>query len=404
MPSYRYKAIDKFGKHTVGVMGAELEGAVAAKLKQLGYVPISIKEMKDEVRLSKFFVRFKRVKFSELNMFTRQFATLQKAGIPILASLDALREQTTNKVLKNAIEQIIRDIEAGLNLSSAIGKHPAIFNNLYVNMIGSGETSGLLDETLERLAVLGEREEMIHLRVSAATRYPIIVVVALIIGFLILTTLVMPRFAKIYSQYTVALPLPTQILLWINFVITKYWWLLIILAVILIFAFNKVINTKMGRTWWDNLKLRVPIFGPLVFKLTMSRFARITGTLMHSGIPILKVLDLASSGTGNVIISRIIDNIKINVSEGKGMAEPMKVSGAFPPVVIQMVSVGESTGKTDELLIHVSNYYDSRIDYTINNLISLIEPILIVILGCGVLFMALGIFLPMWNLMALFKR
>jgi type II secretory pathway component PulF len=404
MLSYQYKARDKFGKPTSGLMSADSESAVATKLSQLGFVPISIKEAKPEMALSNFLDRFGRVKFSDLNMFTRQLATLQKAGLPLLSSLSALREQATNRILKDALGQIVRDIEAGVSLSSALGKHPKIFNTLYINMVASGEATGMLDQVLEKLATLGEHDEMIRLRIKAATRYPIIVVIAIIIGFLVLTTFVVPRFARIYSQFTTALPLPTQILLGIHYIVTKFWWLLILIIGLFIFGFNKFINTTPGRLRWDNLKLKVPILGPLVLKLIMSRFTRITGTLLHSGIPILKVLDLASGGVGNVIISRTIANIKTNVIAGKGMIDPMKVSGIFPPVVIQMVSVGEESGKLDELLLHISDYYDTQVDYTINNLTSLIEPILIFVLGCIVLFMALGIFLPMWSLMSLFKR
>jgi MSHA biogenesis protein MshG len=220
----------------------------------------------------------------------------------------------------------------------------------------------------------------------------------------VLTVLVVPRYAKIYEQYAKALPLPTQILLGINYAVTKLWWLLIITGIAANFIFKQYISTKIGRFSWDSFKLKVPVFGPLLLKLSISRFTRITGTLMKSGIPILKILDIASGSTGNEVVAKAVTNIKNNVMEGKGIAAPMKVSGLFPPIVTQMVSVGEDTGKLDVLLIHVSNYYDEQVDYTINNLTSLIEPILIFVLGLGVLFMALGIFLPMWNLMSIFKR
>lgn len=337
-------------------------------------------------------------------MFTRQLATLQKAGLPILSSLKALREQAVNKKLKEVIGQILRDIEGGSSLSSALAKHPKAFSVLYVNMVNSGETAGTLDQVLERLADLGEHDEKIKMRVKAATRYPVIVVVSMLIGFLILIAVVVPRFARIYAQFTTVLPLPTQILLGIQYVLSRFWWFLLLAAAAGIFGFNKFINTKKGRFFWDGLKLKVLVFGPLVLKLSMSRFSRLTSMLMKSGVPILKVLELASGGAGNVIISRTIDSIKASVNEGKGMAEPMKVSGVFPPIVVQMVSAGEETGKVDELLLHVSDYYDSQVEYTIDNLTSLIEPILIFVLGTGVLFMALGIFLPMWNVMSLFKR
>lgn len=404
MPNYRYEGRDKFSKPVSGIMSAEDENAVAVKLEQLGFVPLAITETKEVSRVAQFLSPSVRIKFSDLNMFTRQLATLQKAGLPILLSLGALRQQTQNKILKEVIAQVIRDIESGTNLSGALGKYPLIFNSLYVNMVASGEASGRLDSVLERLATLSEHDEAIRLRIKSATRYPMIVVAAMVIGFIILTTLVVPRYAKIYEQYTTALPLPTQILLGINYAVTKLWWLLIITGAAIYFLFKRYINTKSGRIFWDGFKLKVPIFGPLLLKLSISRFTRITGTLMRSGIPVLKILDISSGSTGNEVISQAIINIKNNVAEGKGMSEPMKVSGFFPPIVTQMVAVGEETGKLDDLLIHVSDYYDEQVDYTVNNLTSLIEPILIFVLGLGVLFMALGIFLPMWNLMSIFKK
>lgn len=404
MPNYQYKARDKFGKSVSGVMSADNENAVATKLGQLGYVPITIAETKQDSGEIKFLGSAARVKFTDLNMFTRQMATLQRAGLPILVSLSALREQAQNKVFKEVITQIIREIEAGLSLSASLEKYPFIFDSLYINMIASGEVSGKLDEVLERLANLREHDETIRLRIKSATRYPLFVVVAMVVGFIVLTTLVVPRYAKIYSQYETALPLPTQILLGINYAVTKLWWLLIILGTAAYFLFKRYINTKIGRSTLDNLKLKSPVFGPLFLKLSISRFTRITGTLMHSGIPILKVLDIAIGSVGNEVVVKAISSIKDNIMEGKGMAEPMRVSGLFPPLVTQMVAVGEDTGKLDELLIHVSNYYDEQVDYTVNNLTTLIEPILIFGLGLGVLFMALGIFLPMWNLMSIFKK
>lgn len=385
-------------------MSAEDENAVALKLNQLGFVPISITETKEASQVVQLLGSSVRVKSADLNMFTRQLATLQKAGLPILLSLSALRQQAQNKIFKEVIAQITRDIEAGSNLSGALEKYPLIFDSLYINMVASGEVSGKLEQVLERLATLSEHDAVIQMRIKSATRYPLIVVIAMVLGFIILTTLVIPRYARIYAQYTTALPLPTQILLGINYLVTKLWWLVIICGAAGYYLFKKYINTKAGRMAWDSFKLKVPVFGPLLLKLSISRFTRITGVLMRSGIPILKILDISSGSTGNQVVSKAILNIKNNVAEGKGIAEPMKVSGLFPPIVTQMVSVGEETGKLDELLIHVSNYYDEQVDYTISNLTSLIEPILIFVLGLGVLFMALGIFLPMWNLMSIFKK
>jgi len=404
MATYQYKARDKFGKSINGLMDAESEGQIASKLREMRYVPVSIKPAQESSGLSSFMNRFRRIRLFEVNMFTEQLAVLQKAGVPILLSLKTINEGTINKNLKDIIGQVSRDIEAGANLSSALAKHPAVFKPLYVNMIKTAEASGTLGQVLERLVALGEYEEKFRLRIKAATRYPILVVIAIIIGFLILTTLVIPRFTKIYSQFSAAWPLPTRMLIWLNLAITRYWWVMIIAGGACILAFQKFINTEKGRILWDNFKLKVPVFGPLELKLIMSRFTRIMGTLMKSGVGLFEILDLSSDGVGNVIVFRTIENIKKSVSEGKGLSEPMRISGIFPPIVVQMISVGEQTGKLDDLLMHVSDYYDAQVEYTVSNLTALIEPFLICILGCAVLFMALGIFLPMWNLMNLFRR
>ncbi len=387
-----------------GLLGAESEKAVVVKLEQMGYIPISILLSKTDQAFDVFWDIFQGVKSSELNMFTRLLFTLQRAGLPLLSSLNALREQTLNKRLKDTIEQIAMDIEGGSNLSSALARHPKVFDDLYVSMIRSGEASGKLSEILERLAILGEHDEKVRLRVKSAMKYPVIIVSGIIIGFLALVTLVVPRFQDLYSQFTTALPLPTQILLGINTMVTKFWWLMILSVAGAVFSFKKIIKNAKGMFWWDNVRLKIPIVGPLLLKLIMSRFCRIMGTLLRSGVPILQILDLVAGTVGNVVIVQVMDKVKKSVNEGSGMLEPMKASGMFPVVVTQMVAAGEETGKLDDLLLHVADYYDSEVAYTIDNFVSLIEPILIFVLGIGVLFMALGVFLPMWSLMDLFKK
>ncbi len=404
MTTYHYKARDQFSKSLEGIMAAESENAVALKLKQMGYIPISIIQTRGKQKFDSIFDGLRGIKSSELNMFSRQLYALQKAGLPLLGSLMALRDQAANRTFKNVLGQIIRDIEGGVNLSLALESHPRIFDNIYVNMIRSGEVSGRLSEILERLTSLGERDEKIRLRIKTALRYPMIVVLAITIAFIILIIVVLPKFAQLYSQFKTQLPLPTRILIGLNFFLTHYWWLIIILLILGSIAFIALIRTKKGKYYWDQLKLRLPIFGPLLLKLALSRFGRINGTLMKSGVPLLQILDLVAEGEGNVIISKTYTQVKKSVNEGKGMLEPMKTSGLFPPVVTQMVAVGEETGKLDELLLHVSDYYDTEIDYTINNLVTLIEPILTFFLAIVVLFIALGVFMPMWNMIHLYKR
>ena len=231
-------------------------------------------------------------------MFTRQLVTLQRAGLPLLTSLDSIREQTASPILKTALNRTIADIEGGSHLSEALAKHPNVFDELYVNMVKAGEAGGMLDEVLERLAILGEHEENMKEQIKTATRYPIMVVFALLIGFLILTTLVIPRFADIFSKFDTALPVPTRMLIWLNHAITNYWWATLIVVSLLVVGFKKIITMDAGRRWWDSMKLKFPVFGPLFVKISMSRFARITGTLTRSGVPILHILDLVSKGVG----------------------------------------------------------------------------------------------------------
>lgn len=405
MSLYRYKARDKAGQLREGTMEADLESAVAVKLQEMGCLPISIVPAKPEQKFFKNFLdQFNKVKFTDLNLLTRQLYTLQKAGIPLLSGLYSLKEQTANRILKDILEKVAKDIEAGLNFSSALERHPKVFTALYVNMIRTGEASGRLAEILERLSILGEHDETIRLKIKGALRYPAIVLTTIVLGFLTLVTFIMPKFQSLYNQFTTPLPLPTQILLGINYVLRRLWWLILLLGGGFVTLARQYLETPPGLLWWDTFKLRIPIFGPLILKLSMSRFCRITGILIKSGIPILQILELVSKSVGNAALSRIIDEIKESVNEGKGMLAPMKKSSVFPPIVIQMIAIGEETGKLDDLLLHVSDYYDEQVDHTIANLVSLIEPILIFILGFMVLFMALGVFLPVWSLMQLFRK
>jgi MSHA biogenesis protein MshG len=225
----------------------------------------------------------------------------------------------------------------------------------------------------------------------------------LCLAFLILVAFVIPRFAGVYGAFNAALPLPTRMLIGLNLAIRKFWYLFIIFIVAAAIIFKRFIRSSFGRPAWDNFKLKMPVFGPLVTMITMSRFARVTAVLMKSGVPILEILGLVSDTTPNIIIKRAIQNIKESVNQGKGISEPMKASSLFPPVVVQMVATGEQTGKVDELLLSVADYYDRESGYMIKNLTTYIEPILIFVLAVMVLIMALGIFMPMWNLIKVFK-
>lgn len=402
MANFRYKARDKFARLVTGTTLAENKDAAAKKLSEMGYIPISIEEFR-ELGVDKILERFKRVESEEVNAFTRQLYSLQKAGLPLLSSLEAVAQQAKNKYFKIVIEEIARDIRGGLSFSAALKKHGRIFNGVYIAMVSAAEAGGNLVDILARITNLLEQEIDTRSRINAATRYPALAFVVLCLAFLVVVTFVIPRFAVIYSQFNTALPLPTRILIAISIFIRKFWYLAILITAGIIFAFVRFIHSKTGRPIFDNFKLKIPVLGPLVEMLIMSRFARVTAILMKSGVPILEVLDLVANTSGNIIIARAITNIKESVNQGRGMSEPMKISGLFPVSVVQMVAIGEQTGRIDELLTSVADYYDTESGYTIKNLATYIEPILILVLGIMVLVMALGIFLPMWNLIKLFR-
>ena len=403
MPKYEYKVRDKFGQSVSDDLIAESETSAIGQLRKSNYTIVSLEEKKKESSLKFFLSKIKGVKLSELNMFVRQLATLQRAGVSIIRSIKALEDQAVNKILRDALEEIRKDIREGNSLSSALEKKENIFGHMYSVMIKVGEESGTLSDTLDRLATLGEHEQRVRMQVKAATRYPLMVVTAIIIAFLVLIFLVIPRFAKIYGSAGIELPLPTMILIWTHYAMTKFWWIIALCLGIFGFIFNRLLKTLGGRKSWDGFKLKIPVFGPLMVKVAMSKFSRVTGILMNSGVPILKILDLTKSSVDNLAIANALENIAQGVTEGRGISEPMKEISFFPPVVVQMVEIGEETGRLDELLIYVADYYDFQVEYTVSNMTSLLEPILLFILACGVLLMALGIFLPMWSLIDVFK-
>lgn len=403
MPVFLYKARDKHGSLFRGTVDTLNKEAVAAQLDGMGYFPVSIEEQRNSVISFDFFSQLQPVTLENLIIFTRQLATLMAAGMPFITSFDALIEQTENKLLKQAITQVRKDVEAGKSFADALSRHPKIFNDLYVNMIRAGEVAGVLDEMLERLASLAEHEADTRARIKSATRYPKIVILALVVAFVILMTFVVPRFAGMYANFRAQLPLPTRIMIWASYIFQHYWYWMLGSVVLVIFCFKKYINTSRGRLNWDHFKIKVPIFGPILLKAALSRFARVFAALNRGGLPILQALEIVAKTVNNVIISRVIDNLREGVREGKGLYQQMRVSGFFPPVVTQMVAIGEETGRLEDMLMKVSEYYDRDVDYSIRNLSTALEPILLTLIGGMVLFMALAIFMPWWNLINVMK-
>jgi type II secretory pathway component PulF len=337
-------------------------------------------------------------------VFSRQLATLLSAGVPFVQSLATLEKQTENPRLKNTIVAVRTDLESGATFSDALAKHPKIFNKLYVSMIRAGETAGILDDILNRLALLAEHDAETRARVKAAVRYPLIVVVAISLAFAFLVSFVIPKFAAIFARFKTELPLPTRILIGINYVIQHYWYFIILGTGVLVWGIVSYVRTPQGRWHWDRLKLKLPVFGVLFQKVALSRFARVFSAMQKSGISMMITLEIAAETVGNVVIARVVEEMRDSLREGKRLLVPMEASGLFPPLVVQMISVGEETGQIDTMLNKVSDYYDMDVEYSLRNLSTMIEPILLLFVGGMVLFLALGIFLPMWNMMSLFRK
>lgn len=398
MPIFQYKARDRQGGLLTGTIDTANREAAADHLGTLGYIPVRIEEKREGVLTEDLFLRFQRVRPEDLIMFSRQLATLVNAGIPFLTCLDTLAAQTENKRLRGILIQVRKDVEGGSAFSDALARHPKVFSDLYIGMIRAGEAAGVLDEILNRLALLAEHEAETRARVKAAVRYPIIVVVAICIAFAILVTFVVPVFAKAFSQFKMQLPLPTRILIGINHVVQNYGYLVLVGIAAAIVGFRAYIKTDRGSRWWDSLKLSFPVLGVLFVKISMSRFSRIFATLYRSGLPMLQALDIVADAVGNRVVMRAVERVRESAREGRGLADPMRASGVFPPLVVQMVATGEESGNLDEMLNRVSEYYDKEVEYAIRNLSTIIEPILLLVIGGMVLFLALAIFLPWWDM------
>lgn len=397
MPSYTYKARDKSGLVVSGTREAPNERVVADRLSDLGYYVISI-SLEKEAPEARLFTRRKKVTTQNIVTFTRQLATMIRAGMTFTVSLDTLSQQTENPTLKEIVGKIKKDVEGGLAFSDALAKHPKVFSELYVNMIRAGEAGGVLEEILERLIFIAEREGETRSRLQAALTYPTVVVsvAILVVGFL--AVVVFPRFMTIFARAEVTLPLPTRILLAVSSFVQAYWWAILGGVLIIIFSYRGYSRTEGGGFIIDRIKLNIPIFGLLIKKLIVARFARILSTLHGSGVPILNALEIVERTIGNVVISRVVGNVRTSVREGESIAEPLRISKVFPPMVVHMITIGEESGALDKMLTEVADTYDREVDYALKNVTAALEPVLIVVMGIIVAFIALSLFLPYFEM------
>ncbi len=398
MPIYHYKAITQAGALVQDELEAPNSAAVAEKLEELGYQPVRIQEKKGGLSSAKLFEKKPKIKPNDIIVFTRQLVTLIKAGVPLLSALEALAEQTDNPFMREVILKIYVDIESGISLSEALARHPRVFEPMYINSIRAGEMGGALDEVLERLADMIEYDRETRARIKSAMRYPIIVVVSLVVAVIALMMLVVPKFLHMFAKLGIELPLPTRILLIVYNLMSQYWYVGLAGMALLYTAFKLWVKTPSGRYAFDQIKLKLPIFGPLLMKSYMSRFTRMFETLNRSGLPILQTIEIVGKTIGNSVITAELEKVSAGIRRGDGLAVPLRQSKLFPPMVVRMIAIGEQSGSLDEMLHNVSEHYDMEVDYAVKGLTSMIEPILTVGLGVIVLFLALAIFLPMWDM------
>ncbi len=409
MPLYRYKVRKREdGTVLTGTLeGADLPGVIE-RLDELGYIPITIKEDKSKRPVPgapKINIPFltPRVKLVDLITFTRQFVTLHKAGLPMLQAITALQAQTRSKALADALDGIRKDLMGGMTLSTALSRYPHIFNELYVNSVWAGETGGVLDEILGRIVDLLDHERKLRSDILSALRYPLFVVGAFFVVIIVLATFVLPRFISILSAIGGKVPLPTRVLIIITNALKHYWLFGLIAIILIVVLIAMFIRTKSGRLWWDKLKISLPIYGGISYKITLSRFARMFETLDRAGLPILRSLSLVGKTCGNAYIATKVDTVAESVRRGRGLAVPMRDVKVFPPMIVQMVATGEESGALDDMLHQISDYYDTELEYTVKNLTGMLEPVLISILGIGVVFVILAVIMPYMQLLQSFK-
>jgi type IV pilus assembly protein PilC len=399
MPQFTYEAVEPSGKTVKGNLEAENASMLLVKLQSLNYTVVDVNESRSSGGgLSVFNKGGGRVKLNALVVFSRQFATMVDAGINILKCLDILEAQTKDPILKPVIGEVRKDVVGGSSLTDALAKHPRVFSKLFVSMVRAAEVGGILDQILDRLAAFLEKEQEVIGRIKGAMVYPVCVLVFAILMVIAMFIFVLPTFKSIFADAGAELPLITKMLFLISDVIRANWFLLPTVPIGAVLATRWYYSTEQGRWNIDKLKLRIPVVGELIQKMAISRFSRTLGTLVNSGVPVLRALEIVAETAGNVVISQAVDEARNCVREGQRISRPLAASGLFPQMVTQMIDIGEETGRMSDMLTKVATFYDQEVDVAVKALTSLIEPALIIVLGGVVGFIVGSIMVPMFTL------
>lgn len=397
MPSYEWKGRDRNGNAQSGVLIGDSKEAVIAALRRQQIVVTTVKEKGKEIALPKF---GGGVKSKDIAIFTRQFSVMIDAGLPLVQCLDILGQQQENKGFQKIILQVRQDVESGSSLAEAMRKHPQAFDDLYVNMVAAGEAGGILDTILQRLATYIEKSVKLKSQVRSALIYPVAVIsIAVIVVYVILWK-VIPVFASLFEGLGGSLPWLTQVVVNVSNFIGRFWWLILALVIAAIVSVRAYYRTDAGRYQIDKLLLKSPVFGGLLRKIAVARFCRTLGTLLSSGVAILESLDITARTAGNAVIEEAILVVRKEVEEGRSIAEPLARTEQFPPMVCQMINVGEQTGAMDTMLSKIADFYEDEVDLAVVGMMSLIEPVVISFLGIVIGIIVVAMYLPMFTLIS----
>lgn len=395
---YEYRVRDQGGKNIKGKIEAESKLLVISKLREQGYIVTSVHEKPQGTDVKDLFSTWFGTSMENLVIFSRQFATMMSAGLPIIRSLDILARQTSDNLLAKALVEIKRDVEAGITLSAAMAKYPKAFPELFVTLIHAGEVGGILDITLERLAEYYEKEHEIWEKVKTAARYPAVILAFALLVVVVMLLTVVPTFSEMFKNMNAELPLATRILLGLNHLLTTYYPVILLVLAGVGFAGYRFFGQQEGKLFLDKLISKSPVFGDLTLKMNVARITRTLGTLLSSGVPILQALDVVASISGRQSIKDGLIKAKENVREGEGIAAPLEEIGIFPPMVTQMIAVGEETGNIDGMLNKVADFYEKEVKNTTERLTSLIEPFLIAFLAIVVGGIIMATIMPVFDL------
>ena len=407
MPQFLYKGRDRAGQSIEGKVEAASADAVALQLQNNGVVPIDIDEFKpSENPLNLISARWREsrpVKLEDVILFSRQMYTLLRAGVPIIRAINGLSETTRNHQFKTALKQIAADLESGYELSRALNQHPHIFTSLFVSMVQVGENTGNMDDAFLQLSDYLDRERETRAQVKSAMRYPMFVLGAISVAMLIINIWVIPTFTKVFAGFGAQLPLPTRILIGISDFFVAAWPYLLVAMIGAMFAAKKYVQTEQGRYYWDRFKLRQPVVGGILLRALLARFGRAFSMSLRAGVPLVQGLNLVARAVDNTYIGNNINDMRIGVERGDTLTHSAANTEMFTPLVLQMLAVGEESGAVDDMLEQVADFYDREVDYDLKSLSSKIEPIMIILIGIMVLVLALGVFLPMWDLINVAK-